>query len=203
MFIEEGECVIECHTGYYGNLETSTCDDCHEGCLNCKSIERCRECDPVGYELNYLQKCQKCSDNCVSCKEEECLVCDENYFLEDSVCVDTCQDAWFGADGVCSACPAGCTVCESMTHCSGCEDGFSINDANLCDGCDVRCEVCEASLCTMCKGELIIGLEGNTCVDECGEHNFIDYEHNKCETCPDECSDCDSLDFCTECKRGF
>ena len=50
---------------------------------------------------------------------------------------------------------------------------------------------------------MIIGLEGNTCVQECGEFSFIDYEENKCELCPSECSACESSTYCTECHRGY
>ena len=50
---------------------------------------------------------------------------------------------------------------------------------------------------------MIIGLEGNTCVEECGEFNYIDWEENKCHSCPLECSTCEYSTYCTECHRGY
>lgn len=77
------KCVQKCGLGKFGNAERSVpvCEDCPTQCTKCDTYDVCTACIP-GFELTDAGKCQGCGDNCATCENEICSVCNEGLLLD-------------------------------------------------------------------------------------------------------------------------
>ena len=102
LYVNFGECVIECPARRTLQKELAQCVDCADHCLKC-SLETdaedgsvCSVCEdgyllyegkcmltcPVGlYKDELTQICNDCDDNCKECDKDECFECFDGYYL--------------------------------------------------------------------------------------------------------------------------
>lgn len=135
-----------CLAGYQFDQTTGTCTPtttCTNGCTLC----------PIGYILS-LNECLKCqSPNCARCSAQNtntCSSCNSGYYLN-----TTSQ---------CSACPAGCATCSSLTNCLSCSTGYTASsqlvttDQVTCVACVSPCATCifNQNTCTSCAQGFIL-----------------------------------------------
>ena len=151
--------MLECLPEYFGNIQTSTCDACPEGCVTCDTLDKCNSCE-VGYMKNYLGRCDKCEDRCEECAEGMCLKCkSEELFIDSTgVCVKNCGIGNYGDPftKTCQTCATdtGCLTCDNYETCTRCDIGYQLVDG-LCEPCEATCLECANDQCLKCKGKLI------------------------------------------------
>ncbi|KAA0713725.1 Proprotein convertase subtilisin/kexin type 5 [Triplophysa tibetana] len=98
----DGKCVtLECGEGEVADLDHVDCVTCEEGCEKCLSVnpEHCMACLPDYYQLGSscrkicpagtfeeknLKHCARCDDNCVTCDDTDCYLCEDSFLLADT-----------------------------------------------------------------------------------------------------------------------
>lgn len=111
--------------------------------------------------------------------------------------------------GSCEDCPDECATCESLDHCLTCETGYQLDFLNQCQPCanlTMGCATCEHDICLTCDADLFLDMYVETpysCLAECEDKYFKDYDNTTCEPCADECAECDSYDHCLKCLGGY
>ncbi|ESU39969.1 Variant-specific surface protein, partial [Giardia duodenalis] len=123
-----------------------------------------------------------------------------------------CSDATSrdGVTGVanCNKCTAPNSAPGTAT-CNTCQDGYYKDQSNACQKCTSPCATCETSAtqCTSCpEGKY---LNGNTCVEDCGNDKYADKQSGECKTCS-EITDCTAcaynddlhLPICSACDNS-
>lgn len=128
-----------CLAGYTFAQATSSCSPvtvCTGGCSVC----------PLNYILSSTNECLQCgSTSCARCSPTALSTC------------TTCYDGNYLNQGVCSACPTGCSTCSSPQNCLTCSSGYtaqvqSIATQTSCVKCQAPCALCigNAQTCTKC-----------------------------------------------------
>jgi len=200
-----------CDLGAY--LTGTTCSPCHSSCLTCDgpTSTQCTRCYAPYYLLlgscvedcgEYYRKgdnheCQRCAETeCMKCDNNvnECLKCEERYYLTASHTCESCTDN-------CITCPGGtCTKCDSpngwfldtQTHLcvSTCSIGYRKNTVTgMCEPCaDPNCLACDDDkhICTECEPQRF----------------FLDPE-SKCTPCIENCLLCTTNTSCDACDTGY
>ncbi|ESU40418.1 Variant-specific surface protein [Giardia duodenalis] len=155
----------------------------------------------------YSQQGTPGSEICTAAEGGKCTACNtkDNYIFQNRAATVTpgnecilCSDAK-GADGVTGVenCNK-CTVPDSAgaATCDTCQDGYYKDQGTgACQKCDQTCATCEnaADTCTSCpEGKY---LNGNTCVEDCGNGKYADPTTNECKNCATETS----ISECTAC----
>ena len=144
-------CHITCPSSYFGNTNTSTCDNCSSECLTCNlNATNCLSCHTDRYYPNSTT-CSLCPDTCQQCTSAtNCIMCiNGSYILRNSSCVVDCSSI-----SNCIDCELGpiCKNCSSYYQLSGnacvsiCADGVLLsgeqcddNNTNSNDGCSSNC----------------------------------------------------------------
>ena len=180
---------------------------------------QCSKCLPGYYK--YFSSCRKCYLGCLSCNGGQCYNCNP------PVCVngtDICDYA------TCDK--AGCSG-NVAVKCSGCPDGFYLENS-FCFRCDhVNCKCYFANscdqclpgyydtntLCTKCvpgkyghSCELscistcddgTCGKESGLCLTGCASDEYLD-DTGQCQPCPNpRCASCVNSTYCSSCKQPF
>ena len=150
-------CTETCPEGYDANSTTRTCSisksmmSCLEDCYNCPS--------------------------CASCANHSyCNACQDSFFLENGICVDSCISHPVSLNGVCvDSCPTG-YVAESQ------------RGNTVCLPCDPSCKNC-------------FNTSANACLT-CNAGSYL--SQGKCLECENPCADCfGSAKNCTSCLTGY
>ena len=142
-----GSCVDECKTGASG------CETCGATIGGSKYCSKCGDASQAPLNGN-------CAANawtafCDTITAGVCTQCANGYFLLDggcyqtsrqpgkSVCTtanngqcQTCANGQTQSNGVCPACPAGCSKCSGLSTGTECRSGYYLS-ANTCLKCDV------------------------------------------------------------------
>ncbi|KAM3135859.1 hypothetical protein pb186bvf_011988 [Paramecium bursaria] len=159
-------------------------------------------------DSNY--KCNDCQERCFQCdNNNNCLICNEGYYLYQSRCVVQCPIALKFMDtinGICrSTCPnnsfikgnfcvQSCDLLILNSQCiANCNDGYFQNGV-ICAQCQSQCSTCDTySKCTSCKSNFY--LDGTECNLTCPNlMNQILWE------CTDDCTGVVSGKYClTQC----
>ncbi|KAI6646627.1 Epidermal growth factor receptor isoform X5 [Oopsacas minuta] len=169
-----------------------------------------------------IKVCRPCDSLCESCSGpgvENCLTC--KYFINNDVCVETCEANMYVAIKECKSCNQECIGCTGptsfdCTECrnfndegecvEACGDGKYEDSSANCALCHGSCGTCDGSgkyNCTACNDPNFFtmwGVSNATCTGECyegfyGEHSTI----SECLACDPLCKACTSIDDCTEC----
>jgi proprotein convertase subtilisin/kexin type 5 len=200
-------CTMICPQGTYALL--GKCEPCPSTCQSCTNSSYCSTC-PAGLTLRagvcvdcedctqcpqlygYVKEtdsCVKCPENCLTCSDSACVVCNPGYTAANGTCrivITDCPDGYFLSPDatICLPCRLGCLSCTSYSACDGCQFGYYLEDGSCvsrckngtypstmtgaCTLCNANCETCfgpGAENCTSCPEGL--QLEFGTCVLEC------------------------------------
>lgn len=165
--------------------------------------------------------CQICHSKCESCNGPnitDCLSCSSSLLLQDTKCVNACDDGYFIDAGSCARCLHTCTNCVSRTNCtscnknlhlqsgecrSSCAEGYYSN-RGVCTKCYLSCHTCNGprrDQCVECPNGW--QLAGGECHPECPQDYFkTDYG---CQKCHHYCKTCEGPGplACTSCPTHF
>lgn len=124
-------------------------------------------------------KCVECKGNCLECskKVDNCLSCEDGYYLYENKCISFCPDSQISINNECIDCQSPCQSCsKTINHCTTCIDGYYLYNTQCLTNCPIGtyesgkgCENCN-SKCKTCKDE-------NTC-DSCLDGYF--FYNNMC-----------------------
>ena len=225
----------ECKIGFYN--ENGICKNCTDEspyCSNCNMTEGmnedgtknysnfvCQACESNEFLLKdnscqpcYISHCSKCHFNKIV---EECDICDDYFFLNDSQCIScynkidngycvchnnnkdnitcTCDYSYYlNETSMCAKCPDNCRYCNfskinNQVECKICENNYALNPKNECISCGDDCENC------------IIDKNSEITCTKCKNDKFL-YE-NQCLTCPNYCSECKNEKNQIKCTKCF
>ena len=183
LYNENGVCKAMCSEGY--ELNNNQCESCLEKGLfyyGKKCIDKC----PQNYAWDEL-------DNI-------CKQCDENLFLEDNRCVETCKDTSKKTGNVCITCPdfikfyssgacvASCpkySLINKLTnYCSFCSDDNNYFNSKCITDCKepyVTKKIDYHNVCDFCEeGKWFISRQ---CKDACESNSYGLNEDNSCHPC--------------------
>jgi proprotein convertase subtilisin/kexin type 5 len=119
---------------------------------------------------------------------------------------DSCHYTCSECDGAQSDDCLGCTGDLLMVYGNSCYDECPYGQLEIsgtCQDCDPACTDCfgvSSDECTVCSTNYF--LFGTTCALGCNDGYYQSNIDNSCIKCPEECTLCDSADFCTECIVG-
>ncbi|ELP86086.1 protein serine/threonine kinase, putative [Entamoeba invadens IP1] len=207
----------KCVTGKYlskdnaNNTETQTCSSTSDITCDKSSTHGCLRCTDGYYEDSGF--CSQCSSNCKTCvsHSQMCLTCHYGYVLStiDNSCVSLgnvfercdlfipnsmgcafCKDGYYWSEWSCLECSAACLTCSK----SG-EDCLTCNKANgfYWDTLKSSCQLTSTLL--HCTNASEYGCE--TC-----ENGYYLDDHY-CQSCPIECTLCNSTSLCVSCMSGY
>lgn len=165
--------------------------------------------------------CKECSNkggNCISCNPEASLL--------DSVCYLKCPSSYFKDTqlGKCRRCSNACKNCESKKKCDKCLSGyylteegncvkncpdtyFTDEESKSCIKCDSSCEVCKdlkKGICELCAFGYF--KHKNRCIlkNECPVGTFANYELRQCSICKiTNCLACSNNKICNKCRENY
>ena len=187
-------CVKICPDKYY--REGTSCLPCQAPCLNCKSRDQCDscidgfkyqpqtgickpDCDIYKGEMN--GKCLPCIDRgCPICSKnniQECLRCENPYFLYNGDCLFNCPEGMLGIFNICIECP---------------RNSISCRYPNIVE----RCVYSERNPKYLYNGE---------CIDKCPDRMYADNKR-ECKSClNNKCENCDpnNPSYCIFCQIGM
>lgn len=180
-------------------------------CLNCSNssqyfqegacVDACKE---GYYKIDLPNKeCIRCPQTCLSCLSEsmnDCLICKKDSFF-------TLLDAQ-KLTGSCTyqSCPNSLYMEPELLTCVKQCSSNKYYDVTLkfCNLCHATCHTCSGGNyndCLTCNGSLFLSV--SICLSRCPNKFFGDLKTNKCESCPEFCSSCNSSDKCLECSQGY
>ncbi|XP_071078474.1 multiple epidermal growth factor-like domains protein 10 [Haliotis cracherodii] len=192
-----GQC-LKCYPGYWDKRCSIKCSDScrHNTCeITDGGIERCSEGCVTGFQgTNCIIPCDTPVDNCTECPGG----CEEEYCKLNSTCVSGCVDSYYGSG--CRPCSNRCKSCNRVTGtCEECHPPYVGRD------CEHPCANCPGSCDSECLKECSSIFYEMFCIEPC-----IDNCISIIDTCPLNCSDKDTVNYCTptshnqsgECTRG-
>ncbi|XP_053385844.1 receptor-type tyrosine-protein phosphatase kappa-like [Mercenaria mercenaria] len=203
-----------CKDGYF--LSNRSCFICPETCEKCTHTSYCTKCKTQFWNIEPFHACgSACNENCgeIGCDDVTgyCLQCKLGFYGSScenncSLCVNRacklrqctigCVDGYY-ADTLnrfktCKKCFGNCTLCDSLTNCKQCVNGFylysSNNGKHYCYQCPPDCEECNnLNNCTVCNS----GKYGYRCSYDCNISN--------CQKCIKD----NNVVKCTECVNRY
>ncbi|KAM4807977.1 proprotein convertase subtilisin/kexin type 5-like [Rhinophrynus dorsalis] len=146
-----------------------------------------------------LQKiCLECDTDCFSCTENECLLCEDGFFLLDGVCVTDCGPGFYAddIDNECDTCFRTCESCHGPDYdeCTACKEGFHLEKA-----------ICVNSAKSQPPGTFWNGtfLYRQSCVKSCPRGTILNERDKRCEICTAGCEICSDSTACLKCSHEF
>ena len=198
-----GICVL-CNDNYYYNKDKNECMTEPSNCLTFNSEQGCIRC----LDRFYLDsgECKECDSSCKTCFGEAtyCTSCEPNEYINEyndcesskqlaGTCLQLipngqgcaiCQDGYYRDGLLCSNCSSECLTCNNGNNCLKCNDQHFMTFDGKCKpktdivGCSV--EVDSVNGCTKCN------------------NGYYLYQ-KECYSCPSNCIQCSSVDYCTSC----
>ncbi|ELP92528.1 protein serine/threonine kinase, putative [Entamoeba invadens IP1] len=167
------------------------------GCLRCAK----------GYYTDKENKCSKCNTKCTECTEnsEKCHSCITGTVLSNGKCLtifalegictsydangqcSQCINGYSTTSGTCVKCPYPCVICKNDQICEKCDNTYFMNETEVCES------VYDITNC----GELS---ETLGCL-KCSEGYYK--SKLRCIQCKQNCSSCNSADYCNECSNNM
>lgn len=235
------KCVVTCPEGYYRDLSgpSPKCLPCGSACKECINSETCYVCENEGLVLHNGKCISSCplgytrvGNNCVSCKDSNCLVCApgsvdycvycSNGYLLDGDCKNKCPVGYYANEEErrCKKCDEKCITCTSKDKCTLCKNEFNLLDGKCLNECpkgtysfNGKCESCLIDNCDAChvnsKGNKECSqcsegfyLLGSICYKECPKGYFSN-ENGVCEYCPYGCLSCKNEESCEVCREEW
>ena len=176
---EDGKECPEC--GNYRWDDWVECYDCGM-CIDCAADYICPSCGECTYCAG--DRCDGCGA-CPDCGEIICSECDSHCFK----CAD---DSKF-----CITCGR-CGECNGETVCPGCTE--TCGECGTYDQCDDDCLFCEncADICTECGDKCYNCADEDEFCQACGRCGKCNGD-TVCPGCHENCGECESKDYCSEC----
>jgi hypothetical protein len=106
------ECVVECPSYYFADVEQSKCLICTNNCIACSDQFNCTDCDP-GYTTSH----------------GVCLLEGDLFWF--GLNVNSCFDGWVATDQVCLQCASLCNSCVDTVSCATCADNSTWVEEDL------------------------------------------------------------------------
>ncbi|XP_061789194.1 proprotein convertase subtilisin/kexin type 5b isoform X2 [Nerophis lumbriciformis] len=195
-YLFDGMCVDRCEEGFFVDVESRECEECHRACRTCGGprFDDCDSCEDEmtlrdgecvkraqqglcadGHFWNKQGDCELCHSSCKTCfsaRKDDCITCHPGNFL---TAHQTCTPH----------CPASTFVNHTSSRCDACMDGC------------VSCQ--DAKVCQRCQAEHF--LQDGMCVLEC--HRGFP-EGGVCHPCAPQCTSCQgNASFCLSCEDGL
>ena len=198
-------CDLTCSVGagaQYKDDSDNICKLCFANCATCSGFDEknCLSCSgsrfltkenkceltcEEGYYAKTLDnKCYPCTSPCKTCESPnqptKCLSCITGKFLQNNLCVDSCDAGSFG-DPQTNTCGSSCSLVNYYPETS----------SKLCKPCDSSCKSCSGSgskACTACEAPKYL-LQGE-CVTSCEKGLFPDSVSRTCSLCHISCAQC-------------
>lgn len=209
----DGQCVITCPLGYYGEYEKGSCEKCSPECSKCfgPTSDNCLACNDEKFyygdrcvahcpDTHYadvkIGECLPCSSNCRACEgsPSNCKTCRPKLFLDDNNhCLSICNGSNVEGYNNCLQCKSPCSTCFDVTEksCLSCMPGYRLAFTE-----------CMHDTCAAGYFQTITRESGPEC-RAC---------HYSCKTCTGpshrECQDCNANTtkrdgFCQPCREGL
>jgi proprotein convertase subtilisin/kexin type 5 len=234
------DCTQGCPVGKY--LDNGKCITCDSSCGDCSQLPtRCIAC-PKGTYLKDTQcvaasgcpdgtyanpdtnTCAACNDVCKTCSTgaaTDCVNCKDSLFRFGNQCMQNCPNGTYKQDKTCTTCHDNCSSCDSDSFCTGCNEGFVLqetstskdcvancadgyyNDNNVCTKCTAGCSQCSSTSdngCSTCADGYLKTSTGG-CQPGCAPGKYL--EKGACLTCSEGCSVCVSASTCSSCDTGL
>ena len=210
----------------FGLVENKCNKGCTDYCTSCDSP--CTKCQD-GY-ISVSGVCKECKGNCKTCDKspETCLTCKFGFALQGTQCINSCIDhcttcnfpcsicspGYVSLNGVCIACPEGCSTCSSdLKECYSCEDDYEYAHRTcikiclpFCKSCDEPCSVCQSGYlsefgkCVQCEYPCTSCIDSTHKCTSCPSlYELSDFSCHS--NCLEHCKSCDSP--CSTCEEGF
>jgi len=205
-----------CQSGYY-EVYAQICAQCPYSCATCTAPDICQTCKS-GYNLSgtmclsvcnvrqFSASCLSCLYDCYTCYDSySCLTCNSLtdfrvYNFTSKRCVPI--DGYFDNSTTVSVlCPTNCSLCQSLTVCLQCSNGY-LGPNQLCGDCPLRyyansqtktcvkcpydCYTCDGNnSCLSCSSSDNRALSNSRCVPVLGYYS--DGVNSLCIQCPLTC----------------
>ena len=181
---QEHRCVKSCGEGYYIDIMTSNCAECHSTCLTCSGpgAQDCLSCEDLTKTPFFLHgschaACPKGFEGKKSGSTRFCKsICESGHYFD-------------GSSEVCMACPETCSECTSDTMCTKCADASPYMH--------------EGSCLSECPNETFkfTDSQGKSCVEYCG----VGYtaKDGECQACHASCRTCGEPHASTGCESCY
>lgn len=78
------------------------------------------------YDNGHCHACHSTCETCIGPTEADCLTCSSALLLQNSKCVNSCDDGYYMEAGVCAKCLHTCTHCVSRMNCTACAKGLQL-----------------------------------------------------------------------------
>ncbi|KAL7715407.1 Protein serine/threonine kinase [Entamoeba marina] len=156
-------------------------------------------CNETTYLLN--NQCLICNtliQNCITCDNNVCMLCEDDYLLINNECVyKTNVNCDFVSNSICIGCLEGysfdenkCSLCND--NCKACDIG-NRNDCYQCDdGYYNHNGICETTPNDNCE------IEGSHNCERCISGYYLN--DGLCSKCSDNCVECYDYDICSSCE---
>ena len=176
---EDGKECPEC--GNYRWDDWVECYDCGM-CIDCAADYICPSCGECTYCAG-----DRC-DGCGACPDCGDIICSEC----ESQCFKCADDSKF-----CITCGR-CGECNGETVCPGCTE--TCGECGTYDQCDDDCLFCEncADICTECGDKCYNCADEDEFCQACGRCGKCNGD-TVCPSCHENCGECESKDYCSEC----
>ena len=140
-----------------------------------------------------------CPDTCAQCRNEECIVCNDHYYLSNSTCLP---------------CSNGCKICNDSSHCESCMINYKLVNETCTFVCPALCNHCDNQKCVICIDQYY--LDSNDC-KSCSNGCKSCNDSSQCQSCienydlvnqscvyicPDNCNLCPNK-TCTSCDDQY
>ncbi|XP_071965546.1 proprotein convertase subtilisin/kexin type 5-like [Antedon mediterranea] len=219
-FLHKGRCLGDCPIGYDGKsghcvvsqaqqdkyICPPFCDECTGGyCTKCNEgytiyFGGCMNFTVDCRENQFFDgvACQDCDASCRTClgaRDFDCLLCQNEFLLENGKCVSECSDGTYKDNDKCGECHSTCKTCKgpSQNSCDSCASGmylgfydscenecppgFYFNKDKDCVDCHENCKTCYGdgeNNCLGCPRETYLLVD--TCVTTCPvERGYFHY----------------------------
>ncbi|KAM8760711.1 proprotein convertase subtilisin/kexin type 5-like [Acanthopagrus schlegelii] len=246
-----GECLPKCPSYTYYDKTTNECRDCDKSCLTCSGHEpsSCLSCgtdrllDASGHCVWYSEcslrsykdkngECQQCHKICHRCfgpDKDQCLSCNEPYFLLNSTCMSKCPVSYYAEDKderSCERCHFSCQSCvgRHSVQCVTCKPGFfkqgiscvevcsesyfANTSTMVCERCDPSCSQCWGRgnrNCLSCRADFVYLKQWGQCLRSCPPGFYKDRWSKTCHKCHSTCKTCsdEGALACQSCYEGY
>ena len=167
-------------------------------------------------------KCVQCNSSCTACSNSPttCSACATGFVLQGNTCQPACNLANYEYKSTCFACQAACSSCVGggINQCTGCNDGYLLNDQNTCvPGC-VDGKYLDNGACKPCVANCQICTSANQCnvpvppffvdigvpVANCSNGKYAS-DTRQCKPCDTTCASCSGGNKaqCITCVTGL
>ncbi|XP_056379292.1 proprotein convertase subtilisin/kexin type 5 isoform X1 [Hyla sarda] len=237
---------LNCPEGEVEDPDSEECVSCAMGCKQCSADDpdlcsscfanyymfenSCHAvCPDNTYSRDAIMICLPCEPTCLSCVEDECIVCKKGFYLKDGVCVTDCGLGFYAddVDRECDSCFRTCDVCTGPAYdeCTTCKPNFQFQNGKCVSSsghyirgppgsywneyekayqpCDDTCLTCNTSsiTCTSCRSGKYLHEED--CISSCPKGTFNNIKDRRCEKCTEDCEMCTENNECLKCTHDY